>query len=79
MFNKVTHFTLLTHFTPLYPTLYLQNRICSLFRQVSKEKIPPYVRALTIELSCDNADDEDVKVPYVKYILPKTSATNGTN
>jgi len=48
-------------------------------QKVSKKKIPPHVRALTIELCCDNADDEDVEVPYVKYILPKTNATNGSN
>jgi len=48
-------------------------------QKVSKKKIPPHVRALTIELCCDDANDEDVEVPYVKYFLPKTSATNGSN
>jgi len=39
-------------------------------QKVSKKRIPPHVRALTIEVCCDDKDGEDVEVPYVRYILP---------
>ncbi|KAH1011803.1 hypothetical protein HUJ04_001094 [Dendroctonus ponderosae] len=39
-------------------------------RRVSKKKIEPHVRALVFELCCNDADGEDVEVPYVKYNLP---------
>ena len=39
-------------------------------KKVSKKKIPPYVKALVLELCVNDKDGEDVEVPYVKYILP---------
>lgn len=39
-------------------------------KRVSKKKIPPYVKALVLELCCNDKDGEDVEVPYVKYRLP---------
>lgn len=39
-------------------------------RRVSKKKIEPHVKALVFELCCNDADGEDVEVPYVKYNLP---------
>ena len=39
-------------------------------RKVSKKKLPAHVRALVFELCCNDADGEDVEVPYVKYNLP---------
>lgn len=38
-------------------------------RRVSKKKIEPHVKALVFELCCNDADGEDVEVPYVKYNL----------
>ncbi|KAL1501297.1 hypothetical protein ABEB36_006643 [Hypothenemus hampei] len=38
-------------------------------RRVSKKKIEPYVKALVFELCCNDANGEDVEVPYVKYNL----------
>lgn len=40
-------------------------------KKVSKKKIPPHVRALVLEICCDDENGEDVEVPFVKYILPK--------
>ena len=40
-------------------------------KKVSKKKIPPYVKALVLELCCNDKDGEDVEVPYVKYRLPQ--------
>ncbi|XP_013145647.1 PREDICTED: ubiquitin-like modifier-activating enzyme 1 [Papilio polytes] len=37
---------------------------------VSKKKLEPHVRALVFELCCNDEDDNDVEVPYVKYTLP---------
>lgn len=38
-------------------------------RRVSKKKIEPHVKALVFELCCNDAEGEDVEVPYVKYNL----------
>ncbi|XP_055882434.1 ubiquitin-like modifier-activating enzyme 1 isoform X2 [Biomphalaria glabrata] len=40
-------------------------------KKVSKKKIPPYVKALVLEICCNDENGEDVEVPYVKYNLPK--------
>lgn len=40
-------------------------------RKVSKKKIAPHVRALVLEICCDDDNGEDVEVPFVKYVLPK--------
>ncbi|CAK1580668.1 unnamed protein product [Parnassius mnemosyne] len=37
---------------------------------VSKKKLEPHVKALVFELCCNDEDDNDVEVPYVKYTLP---------
>ena len=39
-------------------------------RSVGKKEIDPHVRALVLELCCNDTDGEDVEVPYVKYNLP---------
>ncbi|KAL8559211.1 E1 ubiquitin-activating protein [Nucella lapillus] len=39
-------------------------------KKVSKKKIPPHVRALVLEICCNDKDGEDVEVPFVKYVLP---------
>ncbi|KAJ8676883.1 hypothetical protein QAD02_012670 [Eretmocerus hayati] len=39
-------------------------------KKVSKKKLEPYVRALVFELCCNDADGNDVEVPYVRYSLP---------
>lgn len=39
-------------------------------KRVSKRRIEPHVRALVFELCCNDADGNDVEVPYVKYNLP---------
>lgn len=39
-------------------------------KKVSKKKIPGYVKALVLEICCNDPDGEDVEVPYVKYMLP---------
>lgn len=39
-------------------------------QKVSKKTIEPHVKALVLELCCEDADGDDVEVPYVRYILP---------
>ncbi|XP_076333609.1 ubiquitin-like activating enzyme 1 isoform X3 [Tachypleus tridentatus] len=46
-------------------------KMSEVVKKVSKKKIEPYVRSLVFELCCNDADGEDVEVPYVKYTLPK--------
>jgi len=36
---------------------------------VSKRPLEPHVNALTFELCCNDLNDEDVEVPYVRYTL----------
>ena len=40
-------------------------------RKVSKRKLEPHVKALVLELCCNDDNDEDVEIPYVKYNLPQ--------
>ncbi|KAK6175636.1 hypothetical protein SNE40_014049 [Patella caerulea] len=40
-------------------------------KKVSKKKIPSHVRALVLEICCNDKDGEDCEVPYVQYILPQ--------
>jgi len=39
-------------------------------KKVSRKRIEPHVRALVFEICCNDADGEDVEVPYVRYTLP---------
>nr|XP_022332288.1 ubiquitin-like modifier-activating enzyme 1 isoform X2 [Crassostrea virginica]XP_022332289.1 ubiquitin-like modifier-activating enzyme 1 isoform X2 [Crassostrea virginica] len=41
-------------------------------KKVSKKKIPSHVKALVLELCCNDTEGEDVEVPYVKYNLPQS-------
>ena len=45
----------------------LFSRMTELVAKVSKKKIKPHVKSLVFELCCNDADGEDVEVPYVKY------------
>ena len=45
----------------------LPYRCSEVVQKVSKKKIPSYVNNLVFEICCDNADGEDVEVPYIKY------------
>lgn len=38
-------------------------------KKVSKKKLESHVRALVFELCCNDADGNDVEVPYVRYTL----------
>ncbi|XP_013787170.1 ubiquitin-like modifier-activating enzyme 1 [Limulus polyphemus] len=46
-------------------------KMSEVVKKVSKKKIESYVRSLVFELCCNDADGEDVEVPYVRYTLPK--------
>jgi len=46
-------------------------KMSEVVKKVSKKKIESHVKALTFELCCNNADGDDVEVPYVRYTLPK--------
>uniref|UniRef100_A0A8W8LSW1 E1 ubiquitin-activating enzyme n=2 Tax=Magallana gigas TaxID=29159 RepID=A0A8W8LSW1_MAGGI len=41
-------------------------------KRVSKKQIPSHVKALVLELCCNDTEGEDVEVPYVKYNLPQS-------
>ncbi|XP_022080221.1 ubiquitin-like modifier-activating enzyme 1 [Acanthaster planci] len=42
-------------------------KISEVVTKVSKKKIPRHVRHLVLEVCCNDADGEDVEVPYVRY------------
>ncbi|XP_059490733.1 ubiquitin-like modifier-activating enzyme 1 [Neocloeon triangulifer] len=45
--------------------------IPELVRRLTKKNIEPHVRALVLEISCDDvASDQEVDVPYIRYQLP---------
>lgn len=45
-------------------------RMSEVVKKVSKKKIPSHVKALVLELCCNDTEGEDVEVPYVQYRLP---------
>ena len=45
--------------------------ISSIVESISKKEIPSHVRALVLEICCNDNDGNDLEVPYVKYNLPK--------
>jgi len=49
----------------------LEQPMSEVVRRVSKKRLEPHVRALVLELCCNDETGEDVEVPYVKYNLPK--------
>lgn len=48
----------------------LAQSMTEVVRRVSKKNIEPHVRALVFEICCNDADGNDVEIPYVRYILP---------
>jgi len=44
--------------------------VSEVVKLVTKKDIDPWVKAIVFELCCNDKDDEDVEVPYVKYNLP---------
>ncbi|XP_043227198.1 ubiquitin-like modifier-activating enzyme 1 isoform X2 [Amphibalanus amphitrite] len=46
-------------------------KLSDVVRSVSKKEIEPHVRALVLEMVCNDTDGEDLDVPYVKYNLPR--------
>lgn len=49
----------------------LNMTISSIVESISKKEIPSHVRALVLEICCNDNDGNDLEVPYVKYNLPK--------
>ena len=45
------------------------SRISEIYETVTKRKIPPHVRSLVLDISCEDSDGNDIDVPYVKYKL----------
>jgi ubiquitin-activating enzyme E1 len=48
----------------------LNLSISELVRRVSKKPIDSHVRALVLEMCCNDEDGEDIEVPYIRYQLP---------
>lgn len=44
-------------------------KMTEVLKRVSKKRIEPYVKSLVFELCCNDDNDEDVEVPYVRYVL----------
>lgn len=49
------------------PFSFFSHRVSQAVEKISKKKIKPYVKALVLELCCNDTDGEDVEVPYVRY------------
>ena len=48
----------------------MAQKVSEVCADVSNKKIPDYSRCLTLEICCNDADGEDVEVPFVQYVLP---------
>lgn len=46
-------------------------KMTEIVRKVTKREIPPHERALVFEICCNDENDEDAEVPYVRYTLPR--------
>lgn len=42
-------------------------RISTIIEAVSKKPVPPHVKAVVLEVCVNDAEGEDVEVPFVKY------------
>ena len=45
--------------------------ISQVVEAVSKKPMEPHVKALAVELCCNDESGEDVEIPYVRYTLNK--------
>lgn len=45
----------------------LAMKVSEAVEKISKKRIKPYVKALVLELCCNDKEGEDVEVPYVRY------------
>lgn len=60
-------FSLINFFIFFSRVFSLVNRVSEAVEKVSKKRIKPHVKALVLELCCNDKDGEDVEVPYVRY------------
>lgn len=44
-------------------------KMTEVVKRVSKKRIEPWVKSLVFELCCNDDTDEDVEVPYIRYVL----------
>lgn len=59
------------HWLLIFKHLFLvSHRLSEVVKRVSKKKIEPWIKSLVFELCCNDENDEDVEVPYVRYTLP---------
>jgi len=49
----------------------LPMTLSTLMTTISKTSIPPHVRSVVFDVCCDDADGNDVEVPFVEYHLPE--------
>jgi len=42
-----------------------------LIETISKKPLPEYVKAVVLEICCNDSDGEDVEVPFVRYYFNK--------
>lgn len=67
--------SLLLAICPSSPVFYLPDpllshpRMTEIVSRVSKRKLGQHVRALVLEMCCNNESGEDVEVPYVRYTI----------
>lgn len=49
----------------------MSMKMTEIVRKVTKREIAPYEHALVFEICCNDENDEDTEVPYVRYTLPR--------
>jgi len=51
----------------------MNQKITTIIESVSKKAVPNHVKAIVLEICCNDKDGEDCEVPFVQYILRKWS------
>lgn len=44
-------------------------KLSEVVQKIAKRKLKPHEKALVLEMCCTDLEDEDVEVPYVRYVF----------
>lgn len=54
----------------------LTLKMTEVLKRVTKKKLEPWVKSVVFEICCNDDNDEDLEVPYVRYVLGNQMSVN---